>query len=742
MFYLKKSLLSANKAGGMRAPLAVSVTLLKNKLLPFVLGLPLFFCLHHYAGIVFDARLYLLQVVHNIHPERFLNDPPFMFGNQDSYGLFSLFYGAILKAFPIDKSAFILTFLGQGLWILACFFLFYQFTKRMGFRLWYSPLILLFIIYSGKDMPNDHVFFWAFVEQFNVSRFFSLTIAILGLGLLIANRKQTSLAFFLFGTAIHPLTAGWCLPLWLFFYYPKTRIPIAIISMLFPITFLLHKGPFDVYPVDWGNCTHDHPITFVMLWREAVACFFFGVFIPKFTNNKKLLTFAKAVFGVLLAGFYWSATGGIAKHILIYQVQTWRVEWLFFVLAFPFFAYIVYEQIQLFRHGKTVCFTTSHASLLMMGYAIFTPAPQNIAFIGAVCLLFIRTRQWNLRSSLLSVSFLCIISAGIHELIKISLAGLIKFSLINFQDLFEETNNLLHLQNLLIIGIVVFCTYHIAFHKTSRRKMWFIPLFLLIYLICPQFQLLPVAVTFLFFYREKTINVKFLIPLLLLCLLDSFFNTDFRPSKILAGFLGKGKDSLIYVIPVLSWISLFFLNISKISRRLIILSSVLVLSIIAVIGYDERTSSVKLSEYRLNFFKDETIFPNIQNRGKMFYYVLGDYTDESRTQFLTGSYFSETTPIGEALFQGQFEEERKRLNYIFFKEQRGFIAKRNQWRQFVKDSLSHKSLLFDRVNYLCSIDEITHFVSNLRFQGLDKQDSYKMSDYETIYLYGCPNAKN
>lgn len=65
------------------------VEILKNKYLPFILGIPLFFCLHHYEGIVWDNVLYLLQVVHSFDPNRFLNDPPFMFGNQDSFGFFT-----------------------------------------------------------------------------------------------------------------------------------------------------------------------------------------------------------------------------------------------------------------------------------------------------------------------------------------------------------------------------------------------------------------------------------------------------------------------------------------------------------------------------------------------------------------------------------------------------------------------------------------------------------------------------
>ena len=96
-----------------------SIALLKNKWLPFVLGLPLFFCLHHYEGIICDARLYLLQVINRWYPERFINDPPFMFGNQDSYGIFSVIYGFIVQHFHIDTGTFYFTFLGYLLLLFA-----------------------------------------------------------------------------------------------------------------------------------------------------------------------------------------------------------------------------------------------------------------------------------------------------------------------------------------------------------------------------------------------------------------------------------------------------------------------------------------------------------------------------------------------------------------------------------------------------------------------------------------------
>lgn len=717
--------------------------MLKNKCLPFVLGIPLFFCLHHYEGIVGDARLYLLQVINRWHPERFVNDPPFMFGNQDSYGLFSIFYDLILQLLGVNWGTLCFTLVGQCLWLVAAFYFIYQFSKKMQFRLWFTPLILCFILYSGHNMPNDHIFFWHYVELFNASRLHSMAIAIFGLGALFCSRKYVSLILFLFGTAIHPLTAGWCLPLWLFFYYPKTRVPIVIMSALLPLTFLLHCGPFDIYPADWGNCTHDHPVTFLMLWREAIAVMFFGLLVPKFSSNKSLLKFSKAIFWVLLIGFYWSATGGAAKHILIYQVQTWRVEWLFFISAMPVYAYIVYEQISLFRHKQINQLTSRHISLLLIGFAVFMPAPCNGAALLALVLLYVPVKPWNLKYSLLLLSALCLLSVGTQELTNIFLLGLICIPMISLSNLFREIDNLLFLHFLWIVGLITVGLYKVVTNRKDVGQLGGIVFVLLFYVAFPQFQLIPVALTAVILYSKKTIRLSLLISIVLLCVGDSLFcNIGYRETNILTGFPKNILEVFAFAVPIVGGMTLFFIRIPNVARTIILFTLSLIFAVFAFDGYDKRESTVQQSESYLDLFKGDVIFPQIKNRGKVFYYAMGDFVDESRTQFLTGSYFSETTPIGEPLFQGQFEEERKRLNYILFKEQRGFIAKRGGWKRFVKDSLSNKSILLDRVEFLCSINEITHFVSNLRLKELEKQDSYQMSKNEIIYLYGCPNAKD
>ena len=722
------------------------IALLKNKWLPFVLGVPLFFCLHHYEGIIGDARLYLLQVIHRWQPERFINDPPFMFGNQDSYSVFTIIYDLILSHFSIDRGTFFFTLFGHSLFLFAIFVFIYHFTKTTRTRLWFVPLLFAFIVYSGDNMPNDHVFFWTYIEKFNTSRLFSLAIAILGLGTLFAAKKYISLILFLIGTAIHPITAGWCLPLWLFLYYPKTRVPVVIFALLFPLTFLLHKGVFDIYPDDWGNCTHDHPVTYLMLWREVVAVLFFGIVVPKFTKNEILLKYAKACFGVLFIGFYWSATGVAAKHIFLYQVQTWRIEWLFFILALPFFAYLVYEQIALVRHKKFnlggIQLTTQHASLALVGYAIFMIAPCSGAIVMSLVLLLIPEKKLNLNILMFVLSALCFLSAGEQGLIENILLGTIDFKLFNLTDLYRSVDNLIFLQFLWVWGIIFAIVLKIANKHESPFMLLCFAVVLLIYAAFPQFQLLPVALLAFVLFYKKRIKLWLFIPILLLCIGDCLFNTELRETNALFGFPKKILNTMFYAFFVAVGFSLFLFNISSLFRKFLLIVISFILTAFAYVDYDKRNEELKQAESQIGLFRDDTIFPQIKNRGKLFYYVTRNYVDDSRMQFWTGSYFGETTPVGEPLFQGQFEEERKRLNYIFFKEQRGFIAKRGDWRRFVKDSLSQKDILLDRVDFLCSIGEISHLVSSFRLREYQKLDSLSINMSETIYLYGCPNAKD
>lgn len=95
--------------------------LLRNRWILFFLGIGFFFAVNHYSGIQVDGRLYLLQAIHYMHLDQFVNDVPFLFGNQGSFSIFSPIYGIFIRLFSVDQSSKIACFLMQLLWAFAFF---------------------------------------------------------------------------------------------------------------------------------------------------------------------------------------------------------------------------------------------------------------------------------------------------------------------------------------------------------------------------------------------------------------------------------------------------------------------------------------------------------------------------------------------------------------------------------------------------------------------------------------------
>ena len=58
----------------------------------FPVAILFFLSVNHFDGFEQDAILYTLQAVNRLSPERFVGDPAFLFGNQDSFSVFSVLY--------------------------------------------------------------------------------------------------------------------------------------------------------------------------------------------------------------------------------------------------------------------------------------------------------------------------------------------------------------------------------------------------------------------------------------------------------------------------------------------------------------------------------------------------------------------------------------------------------------------------------------------------------------------------
>ena len=135
------------------------INVLKN--LPFLFAIPLFFCVHHYNGIIIDATLYITQYVHSIDPSRFLQDPAFEFGSQGNFGCFSRFFGLFLESFGVDGGAFVYTFLMQLLWIVLAVFLIRVLIQHLQNRLWMLPITILFVGIFAHGMQFSLSFFYS-----------------------------------------------------------------------------------------------------------------------------------------------------------------------------------------------------------------------------------------------------------------------------------------------------------------------------------------------------------------------------------------------------------------------------------------------------------------------------------------------------------------------------------------------------------------------------------------------------
>lgn len=723
-----------------------TIAILKSKWLPFALGIPLFFCLHHYEGIKDDAILYLLQAIHSISPERFVNDPPFMFGNQDSLGLFTPLYRLFIINFTIANGTKLATFIFQLIWIIS----FISMVRAIGIsfknRLWILPITILFIGICADKMPHFKILFVDFVQHYNCSRLLSIALGLAALGFLFSKRKWLSLAFIFIGTIIHPLSAGWGLPVWFFVFHPKTKYAIILFSALMPLSFLLHTGPLDIIPDNWFKRPLVYATDIWDLFRMSSYILFLGYYIPR-KKTGHISQISKAIAITLLIAYYWNLWGHLGKHSLLYQLQTWRAEWLAWAVVTPFFLNILFSEIRKKKHLYS--FIASHTCfvLSMLFLSLFPPLNTPffffIAYIDRIKLFsnFFKENLDFLKSSphkgtLHALGFIlfifCFISAAYANIVELALEGSLStiFLCGNFQ-----ISQLLTRSNMLVCTFIsiIFVIYSLSIGKK------FAAICFGIYVIFPLFLFIPLLGLFLLFFdipKKRTIPIG--IGLLLISLVDTLLSTQFRCHTFFDIFGVYFKPVLFFWLFIISAWS--FLLIAKRSKTIIILFLIISTSSYAFCFWDNRPEKVKKIESAFELFKNETIFPYIRDRGKIFFYVTGNLAHLPRVQFLTGAYLSANAHIGEPFYPKQFFEAQKRDNYLFYKKQLGIANEKNEYTIFASTTLSNPDTLVDRINFLCGKKEITHLVSdfpNLPYHPLDSLTLHALD--KEIYLYQCPD---
>ena len=698
---------------------------LKNKYIPFVLAIPLFFCVHCYRGIILDAILYLLQYISTFDPLRFLNDPAFAFGNQGSYGVFSPILGFFIESLGVGTGMKTLCWLSHLGWAISAVLLVKAFCKYSLNKLYLIPILVLFIFCTADGMPHTRVFFFKLVENYTCSRAFSIVFGFIGIAALLQNKRKSSLLSFLIGTLIHPLTAGWGLPLWLMFFYPKMRVPLIVFSALFPLLAFLHIGKFDFYPLDWLKRPLEFSLPTDMVVRNIVWFIFYGVLVPRYFLCSPLAKLGKAIFIVTLIAFYWNVWGGVGEHIFLYQVQTWRAEWIPSVFSFLFCFVMI---VQLLKSLRKKHFDGLFYSKFLAVVALMSTVCQFVPIAVAVALAYKKSDCIDKAKFLYAcLAYFVIAGFMVQQYVIWCLEG--QFAFLGF-----DYHYLYRLQNSLLLNQAIFAL--LCMVVLVRRKKYFFTIPLALLFLFPQYQLLPLCVVSWFLVKSRK---KFVIALVIvLTLFDCLFNTNYREHSLF-----NSLPSSLYKYGGFALLSFFMLKLTSRIWNNVCFRFVPIVLLFAVLGgyayahWDGRRDLRIKEEAKLQSYLKETIFPQEKDRGRILFYVKGFLEIEPRLQFLSGAYLCETTHVGELFFEGQYKEAKKRENLLFYKEDRGVSHDGPAYIGFVTNKMSSRDTLIDRVQFLCEMNEIDNLISSEEGLPFAKKDSVFYDERQWVYLYGC-----
>lgn len=701
------------------------VDILKNKYLPFLLAIPFFFCMHRYDGVVFDAILYVTQYVYSVDPARFAGDPAFAFGNQDSFGFFSPILGLFLETFGVSFGAFVYTILMQFAWIVALVCLV---KSLMGFirqRLWILPVTILTITFFANGMAFSKIHFFNYVSLYACSRSLSIALGIGALALLFSKKKIASLILILAGTAIHPLTAGWCLPFWLFYFFPKTKWPIVVASLIFPFSGFLHFGGLDFLQIDWLERPLEFLPDYVFFSKFFVLLSFFGI-IAKWSPSPKLRKISISLVLLMAIMCYWNVWGGIGEHVFLYQVQPWRAIWVPSIIAVPLGICFIKDSFRQFI--KKRYFTTRDFSIALLTISFLAPANLVICSIASV--VFFVNREMRVSLKIFVLVFASFFGAAylLQQYFTWCLQGFPSFGMFDYLRLCRIRDTFLLYQLFFTIVFVVFFL---------KQRRFFLAVLMLSSILYSRYMLFPALPLFMYFFPKKN-RVKYwggVAFVLCLIIFDGLFDTESRRASLIEGMpLNFPK---ICCASAMFFISFFA------SKKLSFWGLGLWFVLCCIVSYGNYNSCYLRwveKESQLDQYLHQSIFPQIKERGKILFYVSGDYDSEPRLRFFTGSYLSHSSMVGALFNYNHYQMALKRSHLLYKKSLDSESMKYYDYSDIVK-KIADVDTLVDRTMFLCEKKEIMHLVTDKNLFSLAKDDSAMVGNSQKVFLYGCPSTK-
>jgi hypothetical protein len=696
------------------------LSILRNKYLPFLFALPLFLSVYWYRGIVMDAILYVTQYAYSIDPSRFLGDSAFDFGNQGSLGFFSPIFGVFLERFGVSTGSFIYTLLMQLIWIVAFVFFVNGLLRLNRQRLWTLPVVILLACVFANGAPFSHVSWFHYLASYACSRSLSIALGLGGMVLLFNQRRYLSLILILVGTAVHPLTAGWCLPLWVFFLFPKMKIPIVVFAVLFPFSFLFHVGVFDTYPTDWLA----RPLSILGYERLSIYVFLFVFFLLqiKLSRIKQIRNMSVSMCALIAIAFYWELWAGLGEHILLYQVQPWRALWLPSLVAAPLGICLVKDSFRGYLKKRIV--STRDLGVVLLVLSFFVSIHLFSILFASVMLLMLKGRILSLKG--VAVAYGAIIFGGylVQQYLTWYLQGFPSFGSVHFMLLYHIRDSFFVYQFVFTVVLIVL----------FLKKRFFLSALLLFSIFFARFMLLPTLPLFMvLFPKEKKAQYWGGISVIILLIaLDGAIDAELRNRFLTQGF-ARGLSTACIMAAFL-FVSIY---LSKKFSYKAITVCLLMCGVYALVGYSCHATSILKREKQLDLYLHSTIFPQIGERGRVLFYVSGDYLTNPRLQFMTGSYFNEVARVGAIFYKGHYRNSLERSHLLYWKKR---VPESSAYFEYatISAKLAEADTLIDRVNFLCETREIHHLVTDKGQLPFAKEDSAMVCGSQKVYLYACP----
>ena len=544
------------------------------------------------------------------------------------------------------------------------------------------------------------------------------------MALLFGKRRYLSLSIILVGTVIHPLTSGWCLPLWMFFFFPKTKIPIVVLSFLFPFSCLFHLGFFDTYPADWLAKPLMRPG--YELLSIYIFLFVFFLLLVKFSRNQQIRKISVALCILIAITFYWDLWGGIGEHILLYQVQPWRALWLPSLVAAPLGVCLVKDS---FREcAKRGVVSTRNLGTVLLVSSILVPIHLFFVVLASVVFLLIKERRIGAKEFALTYGGLLLGGYLVQQYLLWCLRDFPAFYTFSILELYRIRDSFLVYQFIFTIGFVFFFL---------KKRFFVSSLLLILSVFFSRFMLMPLLAFFLYFFPKgnkfKYWSLAFLVAILII--FDGVFDADLRNH-----FLMQSLPLSLLMTSAMSVLIFFSIYLSTKIFFKGILMCFLVSCLFSAIGYGIYAATVLKKEKPLDQYLNKSIFPQLEERGRVFFYVSGKYLVNPRLQFMTGSYFNEVSRVGSVFFKEHYREALERSHLLYWKKKAPESSEFFEYAVILA-KIADADTLVDRVGFLCEMKEIHHIVSDKMYLPFVKEDSTIILNSQKVYLYACPSER-